>query len=128
MHFRKLCLTGALILFGMQTWTAAAPSLSIFDIPDSAGTTANGTNNRGDIVGVFDALQRPRPYLFRQNTVTTLDVPTTIAVPLGLNEPGQIVGYTAMNGAFTGFIWDRGTVTQISVPDANITYFHGINN
>jgi len=130
MSFRKLCLTAALVLFSMQTWTAAAPSLLIFDVPDSTGTDVSGINNRGDIIGVFfDAQTRPRPFVFTQGAFTTLDIAAGIVGPLGINDRGQIVGFTEMNIEFQGFIWDRGTATQITVPSgANTTYFHGINN
>jgi probable HAF family extracellular repeat protein len=61
------------------------------DPPDSSsGTSANGINNAGQIVGWYtDAAGHGHGYLLDQGSYTTLDVP---GPPSAINASGQIVG------------------------------------
>src|SRR6185436_6868907 len=63
---------------------------------------------------------------------TTLDFPAQGVIETGakgINDRGEVAGYYVLSGSdIHGFVWRRGTFTQIDVPGADITYVHGINN
>ena len=59
---------------------------------------------------------------------TTYDF-TTIDVPPGINDAGQIVGGYSNGGSGQGFVYSNGVYSTISIPSATGTTFaYGINN
>jgi uncharacterized membrane protein len=65
------------------------------------------------------------------SSFTSIDVPgKAFTVALGINDPGQIVGYYRAGGvsdASHGFLLEQGTFTTIDVPGAFFTEPFGIN-
>ncbi|WP_043341888.1 hypothetical protein [Belnapia moabensis] len=84
-------------------------------------------NNRGDIVGEFDALHG---FLLRNGEVTVLDVPGAIrTVAQGINDRGDIVGtYLDPEFILHGFLYRHGDYTLLDIPGADYTDVTGINN
>lgn len=112
-----------------------------FDAPGAGGgTSPNGINNRGVIVGDYleddaDATYHGFPRDAR-GRFTTIDLPGAKAtVASRINDRGQIVGryyqttpFRGPDARFRGFLLDRGKVTRIDVPGAAQTQAVGINN
>ncbi|MEP6961975.1 MAG: PxKF domain-containing protein [Acidobacteriota bacterium] len=64
-------------------------------------------------------------------TFTNFDFPGAVqTIPLGINDPGQIVGgyYNPSSGTAHGFLLSGGTFTTIDYPGASGTQPNGINN
>jgi hypothetical protein len=105
-------------------------------VPRATAPTPVDINDRGDVVGVYlDAAGAPKGFLLskgRYRTIAAPGAPTTI--PFGINDDGQIVGYTAddleQTGA-RGFLLSEGPdgpFTPISVPGAPKTVALGISD
>ncbi|HEY1307982.1 MAG TPA: hypothetical protein VGF24_30725 [Vicinamibacterales bacterium] len=132
MRFATFFLTAVLAFLSVRTWADPASVVSQVDAPGATTyTDAVGINKRGEIVGSFtDARPLVHGYVFRNGAFTALEVPGVHTVPLGINDGGDIVGFGVTNGSeIHGLLWNKGgDPTQIDAPDADITYFHGINN
>jgi probable HAF family extracellular repeat protein len=127
---------------------------SSFTTPDQ--TSAQGINDRGQIVGWFHDNGAYGGFLYSDGVYTIFD--NTIKYALGINARGDVVGYTngggpgfrysggmltsmpdytnGLNargdivGATTnggGFLYSRGSYTPLNVPGAYSTYAEGIN-
>jgi probable HAF family extracellular repeat protein len=109
---------GFLLSDGQYT-TLDDPNAGVF------GTSAEGINDRGQIVGVYNDVNGYRHgFVLSHGQYTTLDDP--LAVPgyargtaaVGINDRGQVVGaYDDSNGAFHGFLLSGGQYTTIDDPD-----------
>ena len=95
------------------------------------GTWAYGVNNGGQIVGYYnDTYGYSHGFLDTDGTYTTFGgVPlgTSNAYAYGINDAGQIVGTKSTAGPTSGFLYQNGTFTTISV-SPTITWANGINN
>src|SRR3954462_7359319 len=83
---------------------------------DSAGTTANGINASGQIVGSYqDASGTTHGFLYSGGAYATLDAPSaTATVPRAINGWGQIVGtYTDASGTHN-FLFSGGSFTTLA--------------
>ena len=60
-------------------------------------------------------------------TFTSLNVPTSYTVALGINDAGQIVG-RYNDSPYHGFLLNGSTLTTIDVPGSGQTMAFGINN
>jgi probable HAF family extracellular repeat protein len=95
---------------------------------------ASGINNRGQIVGgTGDPTVAGVGYLLERGRVTTFTVPgAQVTVPNGINDLGQIVGFSITSPTATtasGFLRDaRGRFTPINRPGATLTVAFDINN
>ena len=98
-----------------------------FVTADLPGTTFNqllGLNNRGQAAGFFqDANGEPHGYV-REVDGSDLVVPIPVSTATGINDLGQVVGFTAT----AGFEWRNGQLTTLSFPGATNTQALGINN
>ena len=113
--------------------TIDAPNLIGEGFSRTVGTTADGINSRGDIVGNFstfaDRGEFEYGFLERKGAFSiTAGGPLGIANPRDINNRGQIVGNFFGAGA-GGFLRDtNGKLTTINVPGAGATSVFGINN
>jgi probable HAF family extracellular repeat protein len=106
------------------------------NVPGSFTTSANGINNRDQIVGtyVIDAsnpVQIPAlGFLYADGVFSTIAVPGSAATKVnGINDSGQIVGtFTNDFRSTHGFFDDKGVFTTIDVPGRFFTVAAGINN
>jgi probable HAF family extracellular repeat protein len=123
-------------------------TVTTLDDPSATGgTSANGINNTGQIVGSYSvATVSPlthQGYGFLYNrqdgTYTTLEDPHTFhggvapgTSAQGINDLGQVVGYYAglYNGVggTHGFLYTGGTYSTLDAPGATRTQAYGINN
>jgi probable HAF family extracellular repeat protein len=95
------------------------------EVPNAVQTFPHGINNRGQIVGSFDDGTRDRGFVTDGVTFTPIDDGAGLTEAYGINDGGQVVGFSGTHG---GFLWDGTTFTSIEVPDAVETRAHGINN
>jgi probable HAF family extracellular repeat protein len=121
---------------------------------DAFFTSANGINNRGQIVGTFHDASGEHGFLDTGGSFTTIDVPGALfpgTLARGINDNGQIVGYFTVPGAFFteafgindsgkivglesdgsrfhGFLDTGASFTIIDVPGAIDTFAYGVNN
>jgi probable HAF family extracellular repeat protein len=104
------------------------------DVPGQPGTTtATGINNHGQITGQAGPLEARIGFLLDRGRFTTFTVPgAQVTFAFGINDQGQIVGYSATSLTATtasGFLRDaRGRFTAINRPGATITAAFDINN
>jgi hypothetical protein len=111
--------------------------------PGAAFAGAEEINERGEIVGTYGTdpdVPETRGYLLRRGRHTTFAVPGgEVTQAFGLNNRGQVVGYTAdvddpvqvLLSNQHGFLLragPRGPVTRIDVPGAPQTIALGIND
>ena len=103
---------------GMTTQPSLADpitfTISLIDVPGSAGTTAIGINNASQIVGSYaDSKGQEHGFLDTNGTFTTLDFPgSTFTEATSINNVGQIVG------SYSGgtFLYQNGTYTPLNLP------------
>src|SRR5437879_3679497 len=125
-------LTVAVLVLGVLATTtspALASTVTTIDVPGAGGTSANGINGRGQIVGTYYAGGIEHGFLLDSGTFTTIDVPGARYTRLnGINGRGQIVGYYFGDEPGHGFLLDSGTFTTIDFPGAGATKPFGIND
>ena len=98
------------------------------------GTSVNGINNLGQVVGTYwDANNIAHAFVESGGTYTTLIYPSTdgsYTLANGINDSGQVVGtYTDANFKSHGFVESGGTYTTIDHPlGVYGTSISGINN
>jgi uncharacterized membrane protein len=96
-------------------------------IPFRAVATANGINDRGQIVGSLDQ----SGFLYDGGALTTLMAPGALSTsPEGVNNAGVIVGGYLPPGATMshGFVYSGGAFTTLDFPGSIGTSIAGINN
>jgi probable HAF family extracellular repeat protein len=99
------------------------------DVPGAAGTTPFDLNDAGTVVGIYSdhplhRTDKVRSFLRdRRGRYTTIGVPgATQTQARGINNRGQVVGeYRDANGAYHGFLWDKGRVVTIDRGPAGAT-------
>jgi uncharacterized membrane protein len=116
------------------------------DFPGASATAARGINSEGEIVGLY-CLEGPVPtlcngtglhgFLLSKGAFTTVDFPgASYTTADGINPKGDIVGdYSTTVGpcgavpgpGCHGFLFSKGTFTNIDVPGALGTTARGIN-
>ena len=101
-------LTVAVLVLGVLATTtspALASTVTTIDVPGAGGTSANGINGRGQIVGYYFGDEPGHGFLLDSGTFTTIDVPgadSTIA--FGINDRDQIVGIYTAGGPVHSFL------------------------
>jgi len=102
------------------------------DVPGALFTQCFGVNTKGDLVGLYeDASGVDHGFLLSGGVYTDIDdLGWSLAVPSGIDDEGQIVGYVSNYPAFSGFLYDVGAqaFTELNYPGATITIANGINN
>jgi probable HAF family extracellular repeat protein len=107
-----------------RSFLFANGNYTTLDLPGSYGTSANGINTSGQIVGDYGDTAGHHGFLLDQGSYITLDVPGAIwTYAQGINDSGQIVG----NSSLGAFLLDNGTYTILDVPGAISTGASGIN-
>jgi probable HAF family extracellular repeat protein len=106
--------------------------------PFNSATLASGINNAGTIVGVTsNPSQVTSGFIFKDNTLTTIDDPNASNGTLGLgtianaiNDPGQVAGYyTDADFVPHGFVYQNGVFTTVDDPlGVGGTQIWGIND
>src|SRR5262249_5535028 len=133
---RLLCsLVAVGMLLGGAVRAKAQPNylFTMIDVPGAAQTSANGTNNAGQIVG---ASQVPgdgyHGFLLSGDSFTILDAPFAMPGPntiaSGVNDAYQVVGHNFRDRFLTGCLLSGDTYTVLAVPGARDTIPGGINN
>lgn len=129
--FSKLMFCTVRFLLLSVPLAVAQGTYTQIDVPGALNTLAFGINTGGDVVGTYaDSTGFAHGFLLSGGTYTTIDYPTSgLETELfGVNDVGQVVGYTF--GGQVGFQYDvaSGTFTTISFPGALATYPTSINN
>jgi probable HAF family extracellular repeat protein len=101
-------------------------------VPGSVYTTANGVNNRGQVVGEhLDAVGTIHGYLWDKGRFTTIDVPDAAGTSItDINDRGQVIGlYADASGMLHAFFRDEHDgITAIDTAGVRYTIPFGINN
>ncbi len=134
-----LCVFGFMLLFTVAAASAAdAPKLKFkftkSNVPGAQQTEPDGINNAGVTVGQYEDTSGVfHGYILNGKKLTTLDDPNgsnTIAANLPYNGAMTVVGiYTNSAGADVGFLYKKGTFTDILGPPGAISSVaDGIND
>ena len=103
-----------------------ALTFNTLDFPQSTKTQAQGIDENGRIVGLYDDTNGvTHGFLDQNNTFTTIDDPLGTNSPVfgnsvatSVNNPGQIVGYYFdATGLAHGFLDDKGSFSTIDDPN-----------
>lgn len=101
-------------------------------IPGAQQVQALGINNRGQVVGQYDAADGSlHGYLLDRGRLTTVDGPpgATGAAVLDISDDGEMVGlYLDAAGAQHAFELSQGRYTTIDAPGAPFTVPFGVND
>lgn len=107
------------------------------DVPNSCGTTLEGINSRGDIIGAYLDCAPPfhgHNFLWSNGVFTYIDPPGCFgdsgfaSTEMGINAPGDIVGSCVDSNGLHGFLLSKGSYTILDAPGAaGITIASGIN-
>ena len=89
----------------VAAFAVRAGNVSIFSVPGSSATEANGINDAGTIVGTYRSATGGRGFLYADGVFTTFAVPGAAKTEAqGINNAGQIVGWVETSGSRRGFI------------------------
>lgn len=116
---------------GVALTTVDVPKALLSPSKAPSGTSADGINSRGDIVGYYGDEHNAHGFLLRAGVFTTLDAPfgARSTSACGINDAGDVVGhYTDKGGETHGFLLRAGVYTKIDPPHAkNIVICNSIN-
>ncbi len=122
----------SLLLAGMCSYgTVFAYNFIEITVPGLTQPSANGINNRGDIVGSGNGSSGTVGFLDSGGNFTILSFPgSTYTSASAINDAGDIVGeYKDAAGIFHGFKYSAGTWATIDAPPPhNPTFLTAINN
>jgi probable HAF family extracellular repeat protein len=109
------------------------PPMALVDPAATAhDTQAFGINDKGEVVGAFQALpdERFQGFIESSGVYTTLDVPgADETFAQGVNNKDDVVGYFIDGSNKTqGFLESNGAYATLSVPGAFATFAEGIND
>jgi probable HAF family extracellular repeat protein len=118
---------------------ASIPSLSctVIDAPGATFTTANGINDRSQIVGSFatdgkkpgDPTQKTHGFLRTNGQFIPIDAPNADRTEVwGINSRTQIVGFYVVNGQSHGVLVENNRFTTVEPPGATSSIAYGIND
>jgi probable HAF family extracellular repeat protein len=108
-------------------WQDGVPTQYINPPPGGDYAYVNGSqsiNDHGDVVGEFGHPGVNIPFLYSNGTVTIL--PLADAMPFGINNNGQIVGYDRTTQS--AFLYQNGTVSHPNIPDTTYTTAYAISD
>src|SRR6202022_2541213 len=97
--------------------------------PSGTSTTAWGINDRGQIVGSYQAGNFPQNFVYSAGSYSTLAVGSSWSVNRSISNNGHITGY--YNNASSnqvGFLYRGGSYSTLAFPGAALTYPNGGNN
>jgi probable HAF family extracellular repeat protein len=103
------------------------------DLGTLGGTTsyAWGINEAGDVVGVAatDYYNAISPFLYRDGTMINLGSLGGAGEAYGLNDVGQVVGFSTTTTGFHAFLWDKpGGMRDLGTLGGNYSFAYAVNN
>jgi chitinase len=122
------------VLFGLCAGASAQCKYTTLHIPGALNSAANGINDQGAIVGVFNtSLTEARAFLLFQGKFTQFNFPGAVnTVASDINNHGQIVGaYVTLFTGAHGFVVHNSVFHSIDAPQPpgdTQTQALGINN
>ena len=101
-----------------------------FNIPDATGTTLNGCNNAGDLVGSYSTAYVKYPLLYSSagKLTTIMLTGANWGEARSINQNGVVVGDCTIGGLYHGFKYENGTPSLIDYTGALETRTFGIND
>src|SRR5689334_8690435 len=125
----------ALALVAGSKLLADSPGSTKIDFPNAIGTSVQGTNSRGDIVGSYiSADKATHGFLLSRGQFISIDFPGAAFTEVwGISTHGDILGdYSGTltgSGPHHGFVLSRdGVFTTIDFPGAVSSYAVGMNS
>jgi hypothetical protein len=117
---------------GFVEWNGVFASYTDPNTPKTAGSVNQllGINNSGVAVGFYtDAKGNSHAYEVNQAThvFTALKVPGTSVVATGINNEGNIVGFSTTGSVTSGWLLAGGHLTTYQFPGSSNTQAFGIN-
>jgi probable HAF family extracellular repeat protein len=119
----------ALALF-LLTLSCRGQSFQLVDLGATIGTNsyAQGINNRGQVVGYWDAINGAHAFLYSAGNVTDLGLlGGSNNYALSINNSGQVVGFSETSNGAAAFLFQDGTVTNLGILGGLSSYAFGIN-
>ncbi len=111
---------GFILYGGAYTGFNAPPCTGVAD-----GTSANGVNDSGQVVGSCDSTYG---FLYSGGVFSSISYPGASAtVPVGINNSGEISGYYTDGSGQHGFVYTDGNYSSIDVPNSTQTTVAGID-
>jgi len=100
------------------------------NVPGVTFTSANGINDRSQIVGSYkDAANKSHGFLRTGGQYVTIDVPNADGTEAwGINNKAEIVGWYTVNGQSHGFRFANGRYTTLEPAGATSSNAYGIND
>jgi probable HAF family extracellular repeat protein len=124
----KTTLSFAVLL--LTTLAAAQGTYTQFDFPGATFTYPAGIDTAGDIIGSYYSGSYSQGFLLSGGTYTTIDYSESDpeAQLFGINDVGEVVGWTDAEGI--GFVYNMQThtITPVNYPGAVTTVPFGIND
>jgi probable HAF family extracellular repeat protein len=118
----------AIALLSVTGSASAATNYAITDLGTLFGGSdqAYGINADGLVAGISGS----RAVLYGGGTVTNLGTLPggTTSVGLGINNAGQVIGYSNTSGATRGFIYTGGVMTSLGSLTGGSSFAYGIND
>lgn len=102
-----------------------------FNIPDATGTTLNGCNNAGYLVGSYSIASGTKyPFIYSSagELTTIMLTGANWGEARSINQNGVVVGDCMVGGVHHGFKYENETPTFIDYPEAAETRTFGIND
>ncbi len=136
MRLEKIFLWSAVVVLTLCGASFAQANATPVDFQCAgADTFATGLNDAGQVVGWFGAFDSGTAFVKQKNSACEA-LPTfngaTGMVALGINDSGKIVGilFNEDNRYGTGFLFEKGSYTELKYPDAQTcqTFPFSINN
>jgi len=134
MHRTLLVLYFLCCLFGViPAAHADSYTFELIHVPGARYTQANGINDHGQIVGMYQDSSSARAhhgFVYANGTFTPLNAPGNLRLDwaYGINNRGQVVGTCSDSQGAHGCLFNNGTVTLFDVPDSVDTSAQGLNN
>ena len=91
------------------------------DVPDAAGTWTSGLNDAERFTGYYHSVNGTQGYLYQQGTLLRVKDGTDAVQLLGINNAGDMVGYTTPSVTSTvasGVSILRGKIQSVVLPGA----------
>jgi len=101
------------------------------DVPGSVFTSAQGLNNRGEVVGYYaDQQNHIRGFIWKYGSFGAIDMPGALGtIPESINDAGYVVGFFYdVAGRQRGFSYANGQFAVVDFPGAVNTVLFGVNS
>lgn len=113
-----------------NAFSAKGGAITTLNFPGALGTSANGLDDLGDIVGSFNRAGEGHGFLLRKGQFSEVNFPgASETSAIGITASGEIVGYYEDSKRNRhGFLETAGSFAVIDVPAAKLTNPMGINS